>query len=189
MNLSSAALDAWYFRMRGWIPIPIHATALLFMTTTPPRSWENLLSAVGLAVGFWLRAIARVHMGRSSDTRRLHAEHLVCEGPYAHIRNPIYVGNIAIASGIWILMGLGWRVPILAALLLVHYERVIRAEERMLLRRHGDLYRDYRRRVPRLLPHLDPRRIWRGLSPLRRELRIAALAGLSAALILATRYL
>ena len=185
--------DERYFRLRGWIPMPFYALTLLAFDPTPPAHWEVALG-IGLALaGLALRGWARVQIGRSSDTRRLHANRLVTSGPYAWTRNPLYIGNIAIASGFAVLIGArGW-APLLAVVLGLHYNRVVRAEERMLEKTFGEPYREYCAQVRRWLPlhrlagaasPVGPA----ALSNLRRELRIAVFTVLGAALTLVFRY-
>jgi protein-S-isoprenylcysteine O-methyltransferase Ste14 len=181
--------DETYFRLRGWIPMPLYALTLLTFDRDPARVWE-LVCGIGLALaGVVLRGWARIHIGRSSDTRRLHARRLVSSGPYALVRNPLYVGNMAIACGLALLIGAGAWAGLLGLALALHYGRVARAEEHMLEARFGDEYRAYRERVRRWWPYSRrPEGIGHNaLASLRREWRIAALALLAAALGVAFR--
>jgi protein-S-isoprenylcysteine O-methyltransferase Ste14 len=181
--------DALYFRLRGWLPMPLYALTLLTFDSERPPQWEIALG-IGLALaGVALRGWARIHIGRSSDTRRLHARRLVTSGPYALLRNPLYVGNIAIATGLAVLIGArGWAAALALAVGL-HYDRVVRAEERMLEETFGAPYKDYCTRVRRWWPvPRDTGEIRGALQSLRREWRITALALLGAALALAARW-
>lgn len=176
-----------YFRLRGWIPMPLYALAAAGFDPARASVWEVALGLGLVCAGLSLRGWARVHIGRSSDTRRLHARQLVVGGPYAWTRNPLYLGNVAIASGLALLIGLGpWTAPFAAALFL-HYRRVVLAEEAMLARCFGEPYRAFVASVPRwgrlVLPLSE-----RVLADLRREWRIAALALGVAALALAFRF-
>jgi protein-S-isoprenylcysteine O-methyltransferase Ste14 len=178
--------DATYFRLRGWIPLPMYALTLLALDPSHPAPWELWAGGVVAMAGLALRAWARVHIGRSSDTRRLHARRLVTSGPYAVTRNPLYLGNVAIATGLAIWIGAGLGSALLALGLVLHYGRVIAAEERCLESEFGSAYRAYREVSGRWLSLRAFRRPG-ALGELRRELRIAALALCSAALALAFR--
>jgi protein-S-isoprenylcysteine O-methyltransferase Ste14 len=181
--------DEHYFRLRGWIPMPLYASTLLAFDSDPARTWELLLGGWLLLAGLALRGWARVHIGRSSDTRRLHAQRLVSTGPYASTRNPLYLGNVAIACGLAVMIGAGlWSVALAAALGL-HYGRVVRAEERMLEAHFGENYRAYCQAVRRWwpLPRTTTGEIRSALASLRRESRITALALLGAALAVVLR--
>jgi protein-S-isoprenylcysteine O-methyltransferase Ste14 len=78
-------------------------------------------------------------------------QRLVAEGMHARVRHPIYLAGL--------LMLLGWTVAsgLLAAYLLLAWvvaagAVMIRLEESELIQRFGDSYRDYRRRVPAIIP-------------------------------------
>ena len=158
----------------------------------PARRAELLCGAALVLAGVGLRAWARVHIGRSSDTRKLHAGRLICTGPYGAIRNPLYAANIAIATGLAVLIGAGAWAALLALLLVCHYRAVVRAEERMLEARFGTAYRKYCARVPRWWPRGTPplrfggsgREAWMRMG---REWRIAAFALVSATLLVVIR--
>src|SRR5262245_31613202 len=184
--------DHHYFRLRGWIPIPLYALTLLAFDPLAPPAWEVAVGG-GLALaGLALRAWARLQIGRSSDTRRLHARRLVTSGPYALARNPLYIGNLAIACGLAVLIGADHWAGVLVAALALHYGRVIRAEERMLEASFGEPYREYCSRVHRWWPVPRGFPAFEGGKPafssLRREVRIAALAMLCAGRGLAFRF-
>jgi protein-S-isoprenylcysteine O-methyltransferase Ste14 len=74
---------------------------------------------------------------------------LVTGGPYRYSRNPIYLGMVLFLVGLN--LGLGSWSPLLAipAFAFIIERRFIRAEEAALLRRFGDEYETYRRRVRR----------------------------------------
>jgi protein-S-isoprenylcysteine O-methyltransferase Ste14 len=78
-------------------------------------------------------------------------QRLLTAGPYAVIRNPMYVGWALLHLGSALVTGSGW---ILAALppaaLRVHRE--VLAEERALEARFGDEFRHYRSTAGRYLP-------------------------------------
>ena len=77
---------------------------------------------------------------------------LVASGPFALVRNPLYVGNIVLWSGFAIVARLVWMAPVIVALLGAEYYAIVRWEERLLETRLGDAYRAYAARVPRWLP-------------------------------------
>jgi hypothetical protein len=81
----------------------------------------------------------------------------VATGPFARLRNPLYLGNIALWVGFAISAGLIWLVPPIVLLLGFGYHAIVRWEERLLESRLGDNYRAYAARVPRWIPRLQPR--------------------------------
>ena len=80
---------------------------------------------------------------------------LATGGPYAHTRNPLYIGTLVVAAGLAIASrspGLGL---LFAAVFLFVYLPVIQLEEQH-LRAIFPEYADYAERVPALWPRLTP---------------------------------
>jgi protein-S-isoprenylcysteine O-methyltransferase Ste14 len=87
---------------------------------------------------------------------RVHTEKLLADGPYRHVRNPLYLGNIFMAVGIGLMASrLGFLILMLG--MTVFVIRLLLREESELLRDQGEPYRAYCAAVPRLLPSLPPR--------------------------------
>jgi len=79
-------------------------------------------------------------------------------GPYRYCRNPFYLANLAIDSGICLMIGRWWvALPYLLLWSKVYGETISR-EEAKLDKLFGDSYREYRSQVPRLLPTRRPLR-------------------------------
>ena len=113
------------------------------------------LVAAGLAIWAWtVRLFARIGEGTLApwDATR----HLVVEGPYRHVRNPMITGVLAVLLGEAALLGspdiLVW-AALFFAINAVYFPLI---EEPGLERRFGDEYREYRRNVPRWLPRRTP---------------------------------
>jgi protein-S-isoprenylcysteine O-methyltransferase Ste14 len=86
----------------------------------------------------------------------LHTEGIVADGPYRHVRNPLYFANVLMSVGMGLLASrLGFAVLVLGMLLITY--RLIGREEEQLLGAQDEDYRPYRDAVPRLLPSLSPR--------------------------------
>ncbi len=110
------------------------------------------LTLAGIAAMWW----ARIHLGRlwSSAITRKDGHHLVDTGPYAYVRHPIYAGLlIALAATAAAQATPGALVG--AATVIFALWLKARAEERFLADELGaEIYGDYRRRVPMLVPFL-----------------------------------
>ena len=108
-----------------------------------PITWSLLLVIPGLC----LRAYASGYVKKNSE--------LTMTGPYAYVRNPLYLGSILIAAGFAVaLMSWQFAVALLVFFLLI-YVPVIASEEAFL----RDTFLEfewYSRRVPRLIPRLTP---------------------------------
>ncbi len=88
--------------------------------------------------------------------KRLHTERVVADGPYRFVRNPLYLGNIALAVGLATMASrVGAAIIVLGNLIIVL--RLIGREEVELKASAGESYLAYFGRVPRLIPALRPR--------------------------------
>ena len=97
--------------------------------------------------GLWLRGYAAGYVKKNRE--------LTMTGPYAHTRNPLYLGSMLIAAGFAVAL-LSWPVAlVLAAGFAIIYIPVIASEERFLRATFPD-FDAYCRLVPRLVPRLSP---------------------------------
>lgn len=113
---------------------------------TDSQIWIGIvLILLGIALHIWSNA--RLCRGEYLAT-------IVREGPYAVVRNPIYLAGLLILSGVCFL----YTSPNLAdffggvVLFLFFHFRVTRFEEPSLLHKFGQLYKQYCADVPRWLP-------------------------------------
>lgn len=130
----------------------------------PAETWCDVLGCSIAALGHVLRVVALRHIGPLSRTHKLGARQLVQTGPYAVVRNPLYVGNWLVAVGLCVVAQLRWLLlagPLLALLL---YYVVSLAEEQRLLEQFGDDYLRYCQTTPRFFPRgLFTRSGWHNL--------------------------
>ncbi len=77
---------------------------------------------------------------------------LVAQGPYRHVRNPIYLGAFALLLGLSMWRGSATLLAIALAFLPAMHVFLVRVEEPATRRRLGGAYDDYLKRVPRWLP-------------------------------------
>lgn len=93
-----------------------------------------------------------------------HSEALTADGPYRHVRNPLYLANLPLIAGIGCLASRsGWAFMVVGMLVFVW--RLILREEAGLQERLGDDYTRYAARVPRLWPSMRPRCPLSGRAP------------------------
>ena len=122
--------------------------------------------ATGLPIAFAGEVIRMWAVGYSGETTRgdeVTAPALVTAGPYAHVRNPLYAGNVVTAAG-FALAFTGKNSPpvrfalvagALAAMLGV-YAVIVPHEEEYLGETFGAAFEEYVARVPRIVPALEP---------------------------------
>jgi protein-S-isoprenylcysteine O-methyltransferase Ste14 len=129
----------------------------LWLSTPTPKS-VALGGVVGL-IGVLIRAWAAGHLAKNQQ--------LATSGPYAYVRNPLYVGTLIAGVGFGI-AGAHWAIAaLLAAFFVLYYLPVVEEEERHLAKILPG-YDQYRSRTPKLLPRLSPAHA--GGSGFRRDL-------------------
>src|SRR3989442_8012208 len=132
-------LGGWLFKRRTWLPLPL-ALALLLLPSGEKRLPTLFLGIAIVALGEWLRLWAVHHIGVISRTRSDRLGPLVATGPFALMRNPLYLGNIALWVGFAVGARLLWLVPLLVVVLGLGYHAIIRWEEELLASPLGEGY-------------------------------------------------
>lgn len=145
-------IGGWLFRHRTMIPLPLAFLLLLGPAARAGSIFLLLAGIVLVTAGETLRVWAVSHIGAISRTRSDRLGPLVDSGPFALVRNPLYVGNMAIWTGFAVSAGSLWLVPVFVVVLGFEYHAIVRWEEQLLERRKGDRYRRYAERVPRWIP-------------------------------------
>jgi len=85
-----------------------------------------------------------------------HSEALVADGPFRYTRNPLYLANLPMATGVGVLASRSGFVFLLLANWIFVYRLIFREEE-ALRQTQRDSYHAYCRAVPRFWPALRPR--------------------------------
>jgi protein-S-isoprenylcysteine O-methyltransferase Ste14 len=122
--------------------------------------------ATGLPLAFLGEAIRMWAVGYSGDTTRgdrVTAPRLVTAGPYAFVRNPLYVGNFLTGAGFAIAFtgknSTGMRALLVAgslATMLGVYAVIVPHEEAYLRETFGAEFDAYVERVPPVFPLVEP---------------------------------
>lgn len=146
-------IGGWLFKQRSWLPIPI--VAALIALPFESRPYPIFAGGIALVVfGQAIRLWAVHHIGVISRTRSERLGPLIATGPFAYVRNPLYLGNIALWLGFTVSAGLLWLAPIVLLVLGLEYHAIVRWEEGLLQSRLGAGYAEYLTRVPRWIPSL-----------------------------------
>jgi len=124
------------------------------------QSAFNVVLGMGIlcaVTGAWLRTWGSAYLGADvmSDAT-MRGEGVVADGPYRHLRNPLYLGAWVNTLAVALLMPASGAVFTIVLIVLFQM-RLILAEESFLGGKQGGAYRAYCARVPRLLPALRPR--------------------------------
>ena len=152
-------VGGWLFRHRTITPVPL-ALAVLLIPESRAQGPAALVGAgaVLVVLGEAIRLWGVRHIGAISRTRRDRLGPLVASGPFALVRNPLYLGNVALWVGFAVSARLPWLAPVFVAILAFEYHAIVRWEERLLEERLGESYRAYAAQVPRWLPNVLNRR-------------------------------
>jgi protein-S-isoprenylcysteine O-methyltransferase Ste14 len=81
-------------------------------------------------------------------------EVLATDGPYSWVRHPLYTGTGLLALGQGLMSGIPLAAIGFPLLWFILHWPAIQEEEKFLVSKYGDEYRDFQRRVPALLPSL-----------------------------------
>lgn len=148
------------FKQRG----TLLALPALSLVVFGKPSGASMAAGVPLALaGEALRCWAVGYSGVTTRSDRVHAPQLTTAGPYAYVRNPLYVGNFITALGFTLAFsgGLSRRRRTLLSLLglgtmLGVYAAIVPLEEAYLRQTFGADFEAYAERVPRILPRTSP---------------------------------
>lgn len=128
------------------VPSGFLLIAAFFLLATPGRA--TLIAGLPIALaGLAIRGWAAGHLAKDRA--------LATGGPYAFVRNPLYLGSLVAAIGFAVASGVWWLPPAFGAVFLLVYLPVMELEEQHLLRIFPDSAA-YVDRVPLLLPLRTP---------------------------------
>lgn len=150
------------FRNRSFTLVPLCLMLPVF-TWLAMRGWSDglLFNPIAIGVSLFLLVVGeaiRLHVvayarsGTSGRTMNMKAPVLTTTGLYAHVRNPLYLGNFLILLGLACLSGQSFVLLFVAVIVYAQYYFVIRAEEDFLAREHGLAFQHFVRFVPRFVP-------------------------------------
>jgi len=81
---------------------------------------------------------------------------LTTSGPYAFVRNPLYLGTFLVAMGMAVVLKTGWAGIIFILAMALMYYRTIQEEQGILTSKFGEAYLRYKAKVPAMVPTLVP---------------------------------
>jgi protein-S-isoprenylcysteine O-methyltransferase Ste14 len=107
--------------------------------------------AVGLPLVLLGEALRLWASGHIEKTKAL-----ATGGPYAHSRNPLYLGSLLIGLGVALAAASPWVALAVAVYFLAFYPSVVREEANFLAQKFGTDYAEWAAAVPVFLPRLTP---------------------------------
>ncbi len=144
------AIGRLLFRLRSLTAIPFILIVIYF---SRPTFTAALAGGIPLILGELLRIWAVGYAGGATRSRTLGAaSDLVTTGPYAHVRNPLYLGNLLLSLGVCIIANVYWMIIVLFVGYFIQYLPIIASEEAYLRKSCGAIYQTYFTAVPRFIP-------------------------------------
>lgn len=111
-----------------------------------------LIVAFGEALRLWANGYVGHRKVAVSAAGSAKIGRLITGGPYAFVRNPLYLGSGLIGAGFCVAMGSLWLGGLALALFLLIYDQKIREEEARIRSEWGSDYDRYCGAVPRWIP-------------------------------------
>jgi len=184
------------FKYRSYTPIPFVILMLIFENATVTSLLLGFFTAlIGELIRFWGVSWA------GSETRTtggVGGTYLVISGPFAHVRNPLYIGNILMYLGLGVMsMSLFPYLQIVAIIFfIVQYHVIVKEEERFLEKKFGNDYQKFLKNVPRFFPRLTkyidssiPQPVYKISAGLKSEIRTLQAFSIVILMILVKWYL
>ena len=143
------------FQYRSYAPFPFIVVMILFARPIPISLLFGFpVVAAGEYLRLWGVAIA------GSETRTtgpVGGTYLITTGPFAYVRNPLYVGNILMYVGAGIMSNalFPWLVMIVLFYFGWQYSLIVSLEEEHLAEKFGEEYDRYCKSVPRFVLSLN----------------------------------
>lgn len=146
MSSTKNLIKRW-FKLRFAIIYPFGIFVALFSN---PSDFSFRASLIFIAAGLLIRIWANGYA--------IKLDKLTVSGPYAYVRHPLYFGTMLIAVGFCIMLRTYWIGAGFIAVMTAVYYRTVQKEEQMLAGRHGNVYREYKKKVPAFFPTVIPYR-------------------------------
>lgn len=149
----------FFFRNRGYIPIPL---AIIILTFASLKIELLPIGVILVVTGELLRLNGVRYAGGETRTLKVGASALCSSGPFAYLRNPLYLGNVIIYAGMVLIAGgeFVWiLLPVTLTFFFLEYGLIISLEEETLRQKFNKEYGEYLSMVPRLIPRVSP---WKG---------------------------
>jgi len=157
------------FKLRGYTPIPFVLILLIF---SKPNVHLIIFGTLLILFGEFIRIMSVGYSGEIERSPRIVADSLVTAGPYAHVRNPIYIGNYFWGLGFVFVFNV-W-LPYIIVLytlgFIIQYWLIVREEENYLERKFGQAYLLYKSKVHSFIPRIS---VYENASPHRFNLKSA----------------
>jgi protein-S-isoprenylcysteine O-methyltransferase Ste14 len=158
-------LSELFFKYRSYTPIPFIIVMLFYHDS---NIWSLIVGLIIACSGEYLRLWGVSWAGSETRTTSdVGGTYLIISGPFAHLRNPLYLGNIMMYTGIGIMSFalFPWLQIVGLIFFSLQYHLIITEEERYLKDTFGKQFEDYTANVPRFFPRLSSYKVPKILQP------------------------
>lgn len=138
------------------LPAIYVATGIPKAADYPAHAWAVVVGSLLYIAAMWIFRRTHKELGRNwSITLEIRDQHkLICDGPYALVRHPMYTSFMLMGLGQAFLLS-NWAVGLaglvgFAVLFLLRVDK----EEHMMLENFGPQYRSYMDKTKRIIPYL-----------------------------------
>ena len=158
-------LSEVFFKYRSYTPIPFIIIMLFYHDS---NIWSLIVGLILACLGEYLRLWGVSWAGSETRTTGdVGGTYLIISGPFAHLRNPLYLGNIMMYTGIGIMSFalFPWLQIVGLIFFSLQYHIIITEEERYLKITFGKQFEDYTSNVPRFFPRFSSYKVPNILQP------------------------
>jgi protein-S-isoprenylcysteine O-methyltransferase Ste14 len=129
--------------------VPVYLAIVLLIAFSQPKLPWLIPGLALILVGELLRIWAAGHLRKTKE--------VTTTGPYAYVKNPLYLGTFLILVGFCLMAGNLWILAAGAAIFVVYYAPFKKKREgQRLFEKFGDAWADYDLHVPDYIPRWSP---------------------------------
>lgn len=158
------SIGNFFFKYRNFL-FPVFSLTIfiqsppLFSTSLFGQTAYTIPVVIGLMIAMLGQAVRAATIGlkyivRGGKNKKVYAEDLVTEGIFNHCRNPLYVGNILMLTGVGLISNSLYFAVLVVPFFCFIYQAIVLAEENYLRTKFGPQYVAYCSRVNRWVPRL-----------------------------------
>jgi protein-S-isoprenylcysteine O-methyltransferase Ste14 len=147
-------IAAKFFKYRSYTPVPFVILMLLFAY---PNIWSLIFGFIFALSGELIRLWGVSWAGSETRTTgTVGGTYLIISGPFSHLRNPLYLGNILMYTGLGIMSFALFPWLQIAGFIFfsLQYYLIVLEEEKYLVQTFGEKYEAYKSNVPRFIPRI-----------------------------------
>lgn len=145
-------------KIKEYIPVFF---ILIFVIFGKPSAFSATFGLLMVIVGEFIRIqtiayLAGLETPNAENTENSEGQLFFENGPFKFVRAPLYIGNILIASGLGVFCGLFWLSLFVTIAVSIQYFLLNTLDEKELVEKYGDKYKDYIKKTPAFIPYKAP---------------------------------